>query len=45
MRLVEGCRYQVLAEKWLKEFEAWMLAVWEEYLLFLGMERQQVRRL
>ena len=44
MRLAEGCQYQVLAEKWLKEFEAWKLAVWEEYLLFLLMERQRVRR-
>ena len=44
MRLVEGCQYQVLLEKWLEEFEAWKLAVREEYLLFLRMERQRVRR-
>ena len=43
MRLTEGCRYQVLAEEWLQDFEAWKLAV-DKYPLFLLMERQRVRR-
>lgn len=32
MRLVGGCQYQVLAEKWLEDFEVWKLAVREESL-------------
>ena len=44
MRLAEGCRYQVLAEEWQQDFEAWKLDLEEKYPLFLLMERQRVRR-